>query len=146
MKSEPSSFSIDDLEKRPLQIESWDGVRNYQARNFLQAMRINDMAFFYHSSCPNPGIVGLMQIVKSAYPDETAFDTSHDHYDPKSKRYKPKWFCVDVKFIKKFPTTLRLESLKKQKSLAPMRLLQKGNRLSVLPITTEEWKTILQLV
>ena len=88
MKSEPTSFSIEDLEKRPQQIEPWDGVRNYQARNFLQAMRINDLAFFYHSSCPNPGIVGIIKIVKSAYPDKTAFDPSHHHYDPKSKPEK----------------------------------------------------------
>ena len=146
MKSEPTSFSIDDLEKRPQQIEPWDGVRNYQARNFLQAMRINDLAFFYHSSCPNPGIVGIIKIVKSAYPDETAFDPSHHHYDPKSKPDKPQWVCVDVKFIKKFAATLSLERLKKQASLASMRLLQKGNRLSVMPITAEEWKTMIQLV
>ncbi len=146
MKSEPTSFSIDDLEKRPQQIEPWDGVRNYQARNFLQAMRINDLAFFYHSSCPNPGIVGIVKIVNSAYADKTAFDPSHHHYDPKSKPDKPQWVCVDVKFIKKLAATLHLETLKKQASLASMRLLQKGNRLSVMPITAEEWKTIMQLV
>lgn len=146
MKSEPTSFSIDDLEKRPQQIEPWDGVRNYQARNFLQAMQINDLAFFYHSSCPNPGIVGIIKIVKPAYADKTAFDPSHHHYDPKSKADKPQWVCVDVKFTEKFTATLRLDTLKKQPSLASMRLLQKGNRLSVMPITAEEWKTIMQLV
>lgn len=146
MKSEPTSFSIEDLEKRPQQIEPWDGVRNYQARNFLQTMRINDLAFFYHSSCPNPGIVGIIKIVKSAYPDKTAFDPSHHHYDPKSKPDKPQWVCVDVKFTEKFAATLRLGTLKKQPSLASMRLLQKGNRLSVMPITAEEWRTIMQLV
>lgn len=146
MKSEPTSFSIDDLEKRPQQIEPWDGVRNYQARNFLQAMHIGDLAFFYHSSCPNPGIVGIIKIVKSAYTDKTALDPSHHHYDPKSKLDKPIWSCVDVKFVKKFTSVLSLEKLKKQPSLAGMRLLQKGNRLSVMPITVKEWNTMMQLL
>lgn len=145
MKSEPSSFSIDDLEKRPQQTEPWDGVRNYQARNFLQAMQRGDFAFFYHSSCPIPGIAGIVKIVKSAYPDKTALDPSHHHYDPKSTADKIAWVCVDVQWVKKFKSLIRLTTLKKQASLSSMRLLQKGNRLSVMPVTAEEWKAILKL-
>jgi predicted RNA-binding protein with PUA-like domain len=146
MKSEPTCFSIDDLSKRAQQTEPWDGVRNYQARNFLQAMQRGDMAFFYHSSCPTPGIVGLVKIVKSAYPDQTAWDVSDHHYDPKSTPDNPRWVCVDVQLIKKFKQCISLEVLKKQSYLSTMRLLQKGNRLSVMPITAAEWQAILKLV
>lgn len=145
MKSEPSSFSIDDLAKKLQQTEPWDGVRNYQARNFLQAMKKGDQAFFYHSSCPKPGIVGIVEIIKTAYPDKTAFDPSNHHYDAKSKPSRPRWFCVDVKLIKKFKQAITLETLKKQPYLTSMRLLQKGNRLSIMPITLQEWQAILKL-
>lgn len=146
MKSEPTCFSIDDLEKRTQQTEPWDGVRNYQARNFLQAMQLDDLAFFYHSSCPTPGIAGIVKIVKSAYPDETALDVSDHHYDPKSTPDNPRWVCVDVQLVKKFKQIVSLAQLKRQSTLSAMRLLQKGNRLSVMPITAEEWQAILKLM
>lgn len=146
MKSEPTCFSMADLEKRSQQIEPWDGVRNYQARNFLQAMQLGDLAFFYHSSCPIPGIAGIISIVKRAYPDKTALDISNPHYDPKSTPDKPRWVCVDVQLIKKFKQTVSLAQLKRQSIFSSMRLLQKGNRLSVMPITAEEWQAILMLV
>ena len=146
MKSEPTCFSIDDLARKPQQTEPWDGVRNYQARNFLQAMKKNDQAFFYHSSCLSPGIMGIVEIIKIAYPDKTEVDPSDHHYDPKSKPDKPQWFCVDVKLVKKFKQPITLKTLKKQSALATMRLLQKGNRLSVMPITAKEWEAILKLL
>ncbi len=143
MKSEPSCFSIEDLAMRPQQTEAWDGVRNYQARNFLCSMQKGDLAFFYHSSCPTPGIVGFTKIVKSAYPDKTAFQVADHHYDPKSMVTKPRWYAVDVQLIKIFKSIISLEQLKKQPSLKNMRLLQKGNRLSVMPLTQIEWQTIM---
>ena len=146
MKSEPTCFSIDDLEKRAQQTEPWDGVRNYQARNFLQAMQVGDQAFFYHSSCPTPGIVGIVKIVKSAYPDQTAWDTADHHYDPKSTPDNPRWACVDVQLVKKLKPGVSLDVLKKQPHLSAMRLLQKGNRLSIMPISAEEWQAILKLM
>jgi predicted RNA-binding protein with PUA-like domain len=146
MKSEPTSFSIDDLANRPKQTEPWDGVRNYQARNFLHTMKKGDLAFFYHSSCPIPGIVGIVKIVKSAYPDKSAWDVTDPHYDPKSTATNPRWLCVAVQLVQQFNPIIRLDTLKKQAPLAAMRLLQKGNRLSVMPITTAEWNTILQQV
>ena len=146
MKSEPSCFSIEDLAKRPQQTEPWDGVRNYQARNFLCAMQKGDLAFFYHSSCRTPGIVGFTKVVKSAYPDKTAFQVDDHHYDPKSVVTKPRWYAVDVQLIKIFKSIISLEQLKKQPSLKNMRLLQKGNRLSVMPLTQIEWQTIMASV
>jgi len=143
MKSEPTCFSIQDLDKRPHQTEPWDGVRNYQARNFLQAMKKGDLAFFYHSSCPKPGIVGMSKIVNAAYPDKTALQISDHHYDPKSTLSKPRWYSVDVQLIRIFKSILSLEDLKIQPELKEMRLLQKGNRLSVMPITTLEWQHIM---
>ncbi|MCH9636874.1 EVE domain-containing protein [Candidatus Rickettsiella isopodorum] len=143
MKSEPTCFSIQDLDKRPHQTEPWDGVRNYQARNFLQAMKKGDLAFFYHSSCPKPGIVGMIKIVNTAYPDKTALQVSDHHYDPKSTLSKPRWYSVDVQLIRIFKSILSLEDLKIQPELKEMRLLQKGNRLSVMPITTLEWQHIM---
>lgn len=145
MKSEPNCFSIDDLAQRPQQTEPWDGVRNYQARNFLRAMQYGDLAFFYHSSCAHPGIMGLMKIVRTAYPDDTAFDPMNPHYDPNSSHQPPRWFCVDVKLIEKWSTPISLVNLKKQSKLANMTLLKKGNRLSIMPVTEQEWQTILSL-
>lgn len=143
MKSEPGCFSINDLAVRPKQTETWDGVRNYQARNFLQAMQKGDLAFFYHSSCPIPGIVGVMKIIKSAYPDKTAFQADDHHYDPKSIPDKPRWVAVDIQLIKAFKSIVSLEQLKQQPKLKHMRLLQRGNRLSVMPITPCEWQLIM---
>lgn len=145
MKSEPGCFSITDLAKRPQQTEPWDGVRNYQARNFLRIMQKGDCAFFYHSSCAVPGIVGVVQIVKSAYPDNTAFQPEDHHYDPKSHREKPRWYSVDVQLVKTFNSIISLAELKQQPTLKQMHLLQKGNRLSVMPVTTEEWQHILTM-
>lgn len=145
MKSEPTCFSIQDLAKRPKQTEPWDGVRNYQARNFLHAMKKGDLAFFYHSSCPIPGIVGIIKITHTAYPDNTALDAQAHHYDPKSTVSKPRWVSVDVQLLRIFKSIITLEKLKSQTSLKGMRLLQKGNRLSVLPITSYEWQHIMSL-
>jgi predicted RNA-binding protein with PUA-like domain len=146
MKSEPDTFSIDDLAKRPKQTEPWDGVRNYQVRNWLRdEIKIGDQAFFYHSSCETPGIAGIIEIVKAGYPDRTAFDPKNHHYDPKSDPTKPRWYCVDVKLIRKFKRFITLTELKQHPALAQMRLLQKGSRLSITPVTEKEWEIILQL-
>jgi predicted RNA-binding protein with PUA-like domain len=145
MKSEPSVFSIDDLKGKPKQTAFWDGVRNYQARNFMQSMKKGDQILFYHSSCPEPGVVGVAQVVKEAYPDHTAFDPKDAHYDPKSKPDKPTWMMVDVKFVKKLKRVIGLDEMKKQTKLAGFRLLQRGNRLSVLPVSDAEWKAVLAM-
>jgi len=146
MKSEPDVFSIDDLKNRPKQTEPWDGVRNYQARNMLRDdMKKDDLALFYHSSCEVPGIVGIMEIVKEGYPDPTAFIPKHKYYDPKSKPEKPTWYLVDVKFKRKMKRVITLTELRDKKPLQKMHLLQKGNRLSVMPVTKNEWEYILGL-
>ncbi|MGC1853900.1 MAG: EVE domain-containing protein [Candidatus Aquirickettsiella sp.] len=143
MKSEPTCFSIQDLAKRPHQTEPWDGVRNYQARNFLLAMKKGDLAFFYHSSCPKPGIVGMIKIINHAYPDKTALQAHDHHYDPKSTVSNPRWVSVDVQLIRIFKSIISLADLKSQPALKAMRLLQKGNRLSVMPLTLFEWQHIM---
>lgn len=147
MKSEPDCFSIDDLAKRPKQTEAWDGVRNYQVRNmFRDAMRVGDLAFFYHSSCPEPGIYGVMEIASNAYPDPTQFDPQHDHYDAGAKREEPRWLLVDVKFRKKLERPVLLETLRENEAkLKGLRVLERGTRLSVTPVTAPHWKTILKL-
>ncbi|MHB8745164.1 MAG: EVE domain-containing protein [Gammaproteobacteria bacterium] len=146
MKSEPDAFSIDDLRKRPKQTEPWDGVRNYQARNMLRdQMKKGDLAFFYHSSCAEPGIVGIMEIVRAGYPDSSAFDPDDHHYDPKSSPDAPRWFRVDVRFKRKLRRTITLAELKEQPKLADMGLLARGNRLSTMPVTKRQWDFILGL-
>ena len=146
MKSEPDVLSIDDLKNRQKQTEPWDGVRNYQARNMLRdEMKKGDLAFFYHSSCEVPGIVGIMEIAKEGYPDPTAFNSKHRYYDPKSNPDKPTWYLVDVKFKRKLKRTIPLTELRDKKPLQNMKLLQKGNRLSVMPVTKKEWDYILSL-
>jgi predicted RNA-binding protein with PUA-like domain len=146
IKSEPEEFSIDDLKKRPKQTEHWDGVRNYQARNFMRdEMKKGDRVFFYHSNCEPPGIVGIAEVVKEGYPDHTAFDPKDKHYDPKSDPDNPRWMMVDVKFVRKFSDVLSLGELKQHKQLQDMRLLQKGNRLSVMPVSKKEWDYIVKL-
>lgn len=146
MKSEPDEFSIEDLMQRPKQTEPWDGVRNYQARNMMRdKMKKGDLVFFYHSNCAEPGIAGIMQIVREGYPDPTAFDPSNKHYDPKSDSDNPRWFHVDVKYKRKFNRAITLAELRKQIPLQNMQLLQRGNRLSVTPVTEAEWKHILSL-
>ena len=146
MKSEPEVFGIDDLRKRPKQTEPWDGVRNYQARNMLRdQMKKGDLAFFYHSNCAEPGIVGIMEIVRAGYPDSSAFDPDDHHYDPKSSPDAPRWFRVDVRFKRKLRRTITLAELKEQPKLAGMGLLARGNRLSVMPVTAGQWDFILDL-
>lgn len=146
MKSEPTAFSIDDLKSSPHQTAPWDGVRNYQARNMLRNdMQVGDLAFFYHSSCEVPGIVGIMEIVKAGYPDFTAFDPKNHHYDPKSKPEKPLWYMVDVRFKQKFEDAIRLSDLRQNPRLSHMPLLQRGSRLSIMPVTPEEWQAVLRM-
>ncbi|MBL6734470.1 MAG: EVE domain-containing protein [Shewanellaceae bacterium] len=145
MKSEPDTFSIEDLIQCPNQTEPWDGIRNYQARNMMRdQMKIGDLAFFYHSSCKVPAIVGVIEICSEPYDDPTQFDPESKYYDPKSRPDNPRWQLVDVKFISK-TNTIALSSLKKYPELKQMRLLQKGNRLSILPISAEEWTFINNL-
>ena len=146
MKSEPSEFSIDDLKNRPKKTEPWDGVRNYQARNMMRdEMKKGDLVFFYHSNCDIPGIVGIMTVSKEGYPDHTAFDPNDKHFDPKSDPDNPRWFYVDVKYKRKFKRTISLSELRDHKKLKDMRLLQKGNRLSIMPVSKKEWDFILNL-
>lgn len=147
MKSEPSCFSIDDLQQAPNHTSCWDGVRNYQARNFMrQDMRIGDQIFFYHSNCNPPGIVGVAEVASEAYPDYTAFDPTSDHPDAASTPDNPRWFMVDVKFIKKFSEMIALDQLKQYPELSQMPLVRKGNRLSVLPVRADEWRFICGLI
>ncbi len=145
MKSEPAVFGIADLAKRPRRTERWDGVRNYQARNFLRAMRRGDLAFFYHSSCPAPGVYGIVEIVRPAYPDPSAFDRHSPYYDPKSTPQAPRWFMVDVRLKRTWPRPVLLEHIRRTPALKRMPLVQRGSRLSVMPVTAHEWRTILNL-
>jgi predicted RNA-binding protein with PUA-like domain len=140
MKSEPSCFGIDTLCQRSNKTAPWDGVRNYQARNFMRnVMRIGDQAFFYHSNCKPPGIVGIIEISSEAYPDYTAFDPNSDHPDANSTPENPRWFMVDVTYKKKFANIIALETLRQYPELSNMPLLRKGNRLSITPVSKEEW-------
>jgi predicted RNA-binding protein with PUA-like domain len=146
LKTEPSTFGLDHLQKKPKQTASWDGVRNYQARNFLREMRKGDQAFFYHSSCEVPGIVAVVDIVKEAYPDATAFDFKSEYYDEKSDRESPRWFMVDVKLRRALKRTITLQELKDAGTkLSGFTLLRTGNRLSVMPVEEKHWKAILKL-
>jgi predicted RNA-binding protein with PUA-like domain len=148
LKSEPATFSIDDLAARPKRTTAWDGVRNYQARNMLRdSMKKGDLAFFYHSSCDVPGIAGIVTVVKSGYPDQTAFQPKHDHYDPESNVNEPRWYVVDVKLVRKLKRVVTLDDLRKHSddALAELVLLRRGNRLSVTPVTKKDWDFILTL-
>ena len=146
MKSEPDVFGIQDLYQRPNQTEPWDGVRNYQARNMMRdAMKLGDQVFFYHSNCDEPGIVGIMEIAKEGYPDHTAFDPDDHHFDPKSDPANPRWIMVDVKFVRQFSRTIGLKELKARPELVSMAVVRPGNRLSVMPVSAEEWAFILGL-
>ena len=146
MKSEPDEFSIDDLAKMPNQTTPWTGVRNYQARNFMRdQMKVGDQIFFYHSSCEEPGIAGMAKVAKPAYPDETQFDSKSNYYDVKATRESPRWFHVDVKFVKK-TRLIGIPELRSHAELANMRILQKGNRLSITPIDPKEWEFINRLL
>jgi predicted RNA-binding protein with PUA-like domain len=148
LKSEPDSFSIDALKAAPKQTSAWDGVRNFQARNMLRdSMKKGDQAFFYHSSCDVPGIAGIVGIVKDGYPDATAFDPKHHHYDPESKADAPRWYVVDVKLVRKFRRIITLDELRQHaaKKLKDFVLLRRGNRLSVMPVTQKDWEFVLTL-
>ena len=148
LKSEPGTFGIDDLAAQPGKTSAWDGVRNYQARNMLRdSMKKGDTAFFYHSSCEVPGIAGIVRIVKDGYPDKTAFDRKHHHYDPDSKPDDPRWYVVDVKLERKFKRIITLDELRRHASdeLSDFVVLRRGNRLSVTPVTQAEWDFILTL-
>ena len=145
MKSEPDEFSIDDLVKAKKQVTPWVGVRNYQARNYMRdEMRIGDRALFYHSSCPEPGIAGIVEIAKPAYPDETQFDAKSPYYDPKSTRAAPRWLHVDVKLVRK-TRLIGLPELRATPGLEEMVTLRRGNRLSITPVTAREWAVIEKL-
>ncbi len=144
MKSEPEEFSIDDLRARPTRTEPWDGVRNYQARNMMRdEMRKGDLVFFYHSNCETPGIAGIAKIVREGYPDPTAFDPEDKHYDPKSDPQSPRWFLVNVKFVRKLKRLIPLSELKLEPALKDLPLVRRGNRLSIMPVTKKQWEFIL---
>lgn len=144
-KSEPTTFSIDDLARSPDQTTCWEGVRNYQARNFLQSMHLGDLGFFYHSSTEPPAIVGVVKVMKAAYPDPYALDKNSRYFDPRGNPEVPRWFLVDVQLVRKFQEVFSLEYLRTIKKLEKMELLRKGSRLSVQPVRPEEWKHILAL-
>lgn len=145
MKSEPDAFSIDDLKK--VKVEPWDGIRNYQARNFMRdQMQKGDQVFFYHSNCDEVGIVGVMKVSSKPYPDPTAFDKKNKYFDPKSDPENPRWMLVDVRFVKKLKRTVTLSELKQYSQLDGMQLLKKGNRLSIMPVEKSHWDFILSIV
>ena len=147
MKTEPGCFSIDDLKKSPKQTTPWDGVRNYQARNMMRdEMQKGDLVFFYHSNAKPPGIAGVAKVVSESYPDDTAFDPQDKHFDPKSNPESPRWFLVDVKFVQKFDRLIPLDELRQTRGLENMKLLQRGNRLSITPVSEKEWDVIMALV
>jgi predicted RNA-binding protein with PUA-like domain len=146
MKSEPTAFSIDDLKNMPNQTEHWDGVRNYQARNMMRdQMKVGDQVFFYHSNCKVPGIVGIMEVVREGYPDHTAFDPQSKYFDPKSDPEKPRWSMVDIKYIRHTRRVISLTELKDCEPLENMQLVRRGNRLSILPVSADEWNIIHRL-
>jgi predicted RNA-binding protein with PUA-like domain len=144
MKSEPDAFSIDDLKRKKR--EAWDGVRNYQARNFMRdGMRPGDKVFFYHSNCAVPGIAGIAEVATDAYPDPSQFDPKSKYFDPGSSRDNPRWMLVDVKYVRKLKRVITLDELKSQPALADMALVRKGNRLSVMPVSAQDWEFVLAL-
>ncbi len=145
-KSEPEEFSIDDLRKAKGKRDHWDGVRNYQARNFMRSMKKGDQGFFYHSNCAEPGIVGIVEVCREAYPDHTAFDDEDKHFDPKSDPDNPRWFMVDVKYVRRLKRTITLAELKAyaEGTLKDLALVRRGNRLSVMPVSARHWNFILK--
>ena len=144
MKSEPDEFSIDDLVRAKGQTTPWFGVRNYQARNYMRDMKVGERAFFYHSSCPEPGIAGIVEVARLAYPDATQFDPKSDYFDAKATREAPRWMCVDVTFVEK-TRFVPIAELRATKALAKMVTLQRGNRLSITPVTDAEWAAVAKL-
>jgi predicted RNA-binding protein with PUA-like domain len=148
VKSEPDVFGLDDLRASPGRKTCWDGVRNYQARNFMRdEMKIGDCVFFYHSNCAEPGIVGIARVASAAYPDHTAFDPNDKHYDPKSTRETPTWYMVDLRFERKLKRPITLAELKQHAgdALEGLLLLRRGNRLSITPVSEQHWNLILTL-
>ena len=145
MKSEPSDVSIDDLAKETAQTIAWYGVRNYQARNFMRDdMKLGDGVLFYHSSCAEPGVAGIAKVASMAYPDETQFQLKNKYFDAKSTHETPRWFNVDVQLVKK-TRLVSLQELRDHAQLTTLRILQRGNRLSITPVTAAEWKVIVKL-
>ena len=143
-KSPPERYSIDDLKEA--RVDSWDGVRNYQVRNMLRDdFRKGDLAFFYHSECQEPGIVGTMTIASEAYPDPTAFDSEEKYFDPKSDPENPRWLMVDVRYQRKLKRPITLKELRAHDELAGMPVLRRGNRLSITPVTPDQWAFIISL-
>ena len=143
MKSEPDCFSIDDLQKAG--VEPWDGVRNYQARNMLRDdIKTGDGVLFYHSNCKEPAIVGIAEVVREGYPDPTAFDPREKHFDPKSDPDQPRWFMVDVRYVRHLEQPLTRDDLRAHPVLSAMGVLKKGNRLSVMPVTAEQWQAVVR--
>ncbi len=146
VKSEPSVFSIEDLKKSKDQITFWDGVRNYQARNFMRDdMKKGDEVLFYHSNTEPNAVVGSCEIVREGYPDHTQFDPEDKHYDPKANPEKPTWIMIDIKFKKLFKNPVTLQEIKDNPKLKNMKLVQRGNRLSVMPVEKNEWEEILKM-
>jgi len=145
MKSEPSEVSIDDLAAAKKQTTAWFGVRNYLARNYMREMMLGDRAFFYHSSCPEPGIAGIVEVSKLAYPDATQFEAKGKYYDPKATKDNPRWFNVDVKLVEK-TRLVPIAEMRDTAALADMVTLRKGNRLSITPVTGQEWAAVLRLL
>ena len=146
MKSEPSDVSVDDLAAMPKKTVAWYGVRNYQARNFMRdEMKAGDGVLFYHSSCPEPGIVGIAEVASNAYPDATQFDKTSKYFDAKSTREEPRWMNVDVRLVRK-TRLLSIDEMRATPALADMRTLQRGNRLSITPVTAVEWRAVIKLL
>lgn len=145
IKTEPTSFSIEDLARAPKKTTFWEGVRNYQARNFLRAMKKGDLAIFYHSNCTPPAAVGVAKIVREAYPDPTAWDASSKYHDPKASPENPVWSMVNVQLVEIFPQGVAIDEMRGVKALAGMELLRRGSRLSVTPLSAAEFRTIEKL-
>lgn len=145
-KSEPDTFSFDDLKARPGKREPWSGVRSYQARNYMRdEMRVGDLALFYHSSCPEPGVAGVMTVASESYPDPTQFDKSSEYFDPKATEEKPIWQLVDVKWEKDFKKLVSLETMKGDAALEGMIVIRRGNRLSITPVSAAHFKHVCKL-
>ncbi len=146
VKTEPSECGIDDFARKPEAVIPWDGVRNYQARNFLAKMQVGDLVFIYHSSCKRIGIAGMVRVVKAAYPDPSQFNPESPYYDAKSTPEKPRWQAVDMQFERKLPALISLDTLKAMPELSELPLVRKGSRLSVMPVSDAEWQQILRQV
>lgn len=146
MKSEPLAFSLEDLKNAKNQTTSWDGVRNYQARNLMRdEIKAGDGVLFYHSNIPSPAIVGIAEVVREGHPDNTAMDPKSDHYDPRASRDNPVWYMVDIRYKAGLPAPLTRNDLREHPVLSQMDVLKKGNRLSVQPVTKQQWQAIMEL-